>query len=300
MKLETTISGIKIDPCIMNASGPLCTYKKELVELAESNTGAVVFKSGTILYRKGNPEPRLIQFGNDLIQAMGLPNLGYKKYAEYIPELKEYGKPIIPSVAGFNIEEYVLMSKAYENAGADMLELNLSCPNVGKRLICYDPEKTKEVVSEVKNETKIPISVKLGPYTDPFLLKEIAEALKEVDCITLINSPSGATKIDPISGKILLKPEYGGLSGKSIKPLAVGNVRKFHKLIDKPIIGVGGIFTAEDVIEYARAGASAMQIGTCYLQRGPKIFEEISKNLEKFLEVNNFESISSLISLAEV
>lgn len=277
-KLRARIRNVDIYPFLMNASGPRCTTKEELIELARSAVGAVVTKSATILPRQGNPEPRLYECEDYTIQAMGLPNPGYRAYVEMADELKEYGKPLVGSIAGFNREEYLTM--AYEQAGFDMIEVNLSCPNVEARQLCYNPEGARHVLEGLKDEIEIPLTVKVGPYLDRKLMEEMVCVFEEagIDAIIAVNSPAGATVIK--EGKFMLEPKYGGLSGKALKPLALGNVARFHELTEIPIIGVGGIKNADDVVEYLDAGAVAVQIGTAYMQEGPEIFARIIDELE--------------------
>ncbi|MBU3904738.1 MAG: dihydroorotate oxidase [Nanoarchaeota archaeon] len=279
MTIKIKLCGLNLSSGIMNASGPLCTSLNELKRLGKSSSGAIVLKSATIKPRLGNPEPKIFEFEKSLIQSMGLPNPGYKKFLTYIKELKQYNKPIIASVAGFSIDEYLEMCIAYENAGVDMIELNLSCPNVNKKLLCYDPETTELLIEKLKEKINIPISVKLGPYVDMYLMKEMSKALKKADCLVLINSIPGATRIDIESGKPKIGANYGGLSGESIKAIALGNVKNFYELTKKDIIGAGGIFTGNDVLEFMKAGAKAVQVGTAYLWEGPKIFDRLNKEL---------------------
>lgn len=142
MPLKAEIAGIELNPCIMNASGPRSTEWHELIELGNSRSGAIVIKSATFEPRQGNLKPHYFENSFGAIRAMGLPNLGYKKYAEFIPKLKEkFNKPIIASIAGFDIDEYIIIAKSLSEVGADIIEVNLSCSNIaGEPLLGYDME----------------------------------------------------------------------------------------------------------------------------------------------------------------
>jgi dihydroorotate dehydrogenase (fumarate) len=277
--LKAKIRNVDICPFLMNASGPLCTTREELLGLVKSSAGAIVTKSATVLPREGNPEPRLYECIDYTVQAMGLPNPGYAVYVQMATELKGYGKPLVGSVAGFDSEEYLTMARAYERAGFDIIEVNLSCPNVKARQLCYNPKAAKEVLRGLTEIIRVPLTVKVGPYFDCGLMEEMISVFEDsgVDAIVAVNSPAGATVIR--EGHFVLKPKYGGLSGKALKPLALGNVAKFHELTDIPIIGVGGIGSANDVKEYLAAGAIAVQIGTAYMQEGPGIFARLADEL---------------------
>ena len=301
MELGSSISKIKFNPCIMNASGPRSTEWHELIELGNSRSGAIVIKSATFEPRGGNPKPRYFEDSFGALQSMGLPNLGYKKYVEFIPKLKEkFDKPIIASVAGFDINEYVTMAKSLSEAGADMIEVNLSCPNIaGKPLLGYDIEASEEVLSKVKESIDKPISVKMPPYLDSIIQKKMVEVLEKtkVNCIVSLNSPGNTCFIDPEKEEFMVKPKFGGLCGKYIKPIALGNIRRFYELTDGkiPVIGVGGINSGADVFEHLLAGASAVQIGSVYQNQGLTIFERLEKELKEILEKKRYSSVSEVI-----
>ncbi len=191
MILNYKYKNLIFNTCFMNASGPLCSTYEVLSEIGKSNSGAVVLKSATIEPRDGNPGPRYFENNLISINSMGLPNPGYKKLIEIIPKLKEFNKPIIASISGFSKEDYLEMVREFDSKGADILEINLSCPNiVGKPQAGYNFEYSKEVLEAVRKITTKPIAVKLPPYLDLVHQKQIAEILinAKVDFAVLINS----------------------------------------------------------------------------------------------------------------
>lgn len=177
--LSTKICGIEISNCCFNASGPRCTTLEELKAIGESRAGAISIKSATAEARKGNEKPRYFENEKISINSMGLPNPGYEKLAELVPEWKKFGKPVIASISGFSKQDYLKMLERFDIEGADVLELNLSCPNIqGKPQVGYDFEYSDELLKEARSLTKKPIAVKLPPYFDIIHQKEIAEVLK--------------------------------------------------------------------------------------------------------------------------
>ncbi|HLC36629.1 MAG TPA: dihydroorotate oxidase [archaeon] len=304
--LSNEISGVKFNPIIMNASGPKCTYEDELKKLAASDTGAVVLKSTTVEPRKGNPKPKYWdnEFGS--INSNGLENLGYKKTAEMADMLaKEFRKPVIPSIAGLHYEDYLTMAEELGKTKAAALEINLSCPNIpGKPQVAYDSLQSKKVLEKVRELTNKPLFIKLPPYLELIHQDEILEILLEADvqALILINSVANTLSIDAEKEQatILPKKGLGGLGGKFIKPVALGQVWSFHnKMKEKgkeiPIIGVGGIYSGTDAFEFLLAGASAVQVGTAYYQEEGKIFRRLKEELMDLLEAKNYKNVKEVI-----
>lgn len=265
----------------MNASGPRCTSFEDLRRIAFSESCAIVTKSTTLLPRGGNPEPRYKADALGAIQSMGLPNPGVFEMAERVKRLRALTeKPIIASVAGFSPEEYAWMSRFLEQAGVDMVEINLSCPNVaGKPQAAYDAEQTREILSSIREKTKLPASVKLPCYPDAVIQEKIADVLLDVrvDCITAINSVGNCVILK--DKQPIIRPVFGGLCGSYIKPVALGAVKRFHELFNGEIkiIGVGGISSASDVDDFVSVGADLVQIGTAYEEKGVSVFENLRK-----------------------
>ena len=296
--ISANLSGIQFDSCIMNASGPLDTTLEELTNIATSGAGGIVMKSCTIEVREGNPEPRYVDVDWGSINSMGLPNLGYKYYNEITPKLKSYGKPLIASIAGANCEEYKTIVEKFNSSNVDILEINLSCPNVvGRPQIGYDFEMSEEIMNIVGDVSDKPWGVKLPPYFDFVHFEEMASILNrsKISFIVSINSIGNALFIDWETEKVVIKPKggFGGLGGKYIKPTALANVKKFHELLNKKIkiVGVGGIYTGIDAFEFILAGATLLQLGTSFSQEGPSVFERVSKELCQIMEKKGYTSL---------
>lgn len=306
---------IKLHPPITNASGPLSVTYEELERIAQSAAGAVVTKSMTHCPRQGNPEPRLRSYlDNEIgsLNSMGLPNLGYQEYAKLIPKLKEFGKPIIASIASAPcahklppVEQYREIAIEIERAGADAIELNLSCPNLEDVPISMDPQSVRAVLSAATRDVKIPIGVKLSPYNNvPKLFEEIARTLLdfEIAYVATINSEPLTLDIDLKTRTKVIRPNdgFGGLGGPAVLPIALAEVHRFYKFFQKhkahiAVWGVGGIIRAEDAIKHFLAGASVVQIGTLFLWEGPQAFEKLWRGIQTWLHENSFLSIEEIV-----
>ncbi|OQW34671.1 MAG: dihydroorotate oxidase [Nitrospira sp. SG-bin1] len=296
--LSTTIAGVTFHSCFMNASGALCVTRDELEALGKSSAGAIVTKSMTIEPRQGNPMPRYHGFPGGSINSMGLPNLGYRAYAELIPQLKRFGKPVIASVAGLGEEDFPTIAEAINAAQPDLIEVNLSCPNIpGKPQIGYDSETSERVLKKVRRLITVPMGVKLPPYFDPAHHEAMGKVLGRcgVDFLNLINSVGNGLVVDPERESVVIKPKggFGGLGGRLIKPVALANVRAFYKFFDGkiPIIGTGGIVEGIDVFEHFLCGASAVQIGTVLVEEGVDAFDRLEAELTAVLTRKGYRSI---------
>jgi dihydroorotate dehydrogenase (fumarate) len=300
--LSSTIAGVRFPVCLMNASGALCVTRAELEALGRSESGAIVTKSMTLEPRTGNAEPRYFAFAGGSLNSMGLPNLGYQAYADMIPFLRTFGKPVIASVAGLCEDDFPEIARTVDRAGPDLIEVNLSCPNLaGKPQIGYDFDASERVIRSVRAVIDRPMGVKLPPYFDPAHHSAMAEVLKRtrVDFLSLINSVGNALVIDPESQSVVIKPKagFGGLGGPMIKPVALANVRAFWKAFDGrvPIIGVGGISSGTDVFEHLLAGASAVQVGTALVEEGLSVFGRLNLELRVLLAKKGADSISAIV-----
>lgn len=300
--MKTKIAGIELDSYTLNASGVKDTTLEELEIIAKSESSAIVMKSCTIKPREGNPKPRYAETSLGSIQSMGWPNLGYEKYLEFTSLLKErYNKPIIASIAGFNTEDYIKITFAFQKSAADLLEISLSCPNLENHpQTGYDFRETERLLSQISNLGSKPIGLKLPPYFDPTHQEEMARIIKKynISFISCINSLGNALIIDPEKETPLIaaRKGFGGLSGEYIKPIALGNVRRFYELLEDKvaIFGIGGIKTGKDAFEFLLAGADAVQIGTTFEKEGVDCFKRINKELEEILEKKNYSSISEV------
>lgn len=298
MDLSTTIAGIKFPTCFMNASGALCVTRDELLALGRSHAGAIVTKSMTVESRQGNLAPRYYGFPGGSINSMGLPNLGYKAYAEMIPELKKLGKPVIASVAGLCEDDFPTIAQVINEARPDLIEVNLSCPNIpGKPQIGYDAEASERLMKRVRKVITVPMGVKLPPYFDPAHHKLMGDVIGRcgVDFLNLINSVGNGLVVDPVTETVVIKPKggFGGLGGTIIKPVALANVRAFWKHFEgrMPIIGTGGVMNGVDAFEHFLCGASAVQIGTVLVEEGVEVFKRLEQELAACLDKKGYRSV---------
>jgi dihydroorotate dehydrogenase (fumarate) len=300
MDLSTTIAGVKFPSCFMNASGASCVTREELLALGRSRTGAIVTKSMTIEPREGNPSPRYYGFPGGSINSMGLPNLGYKAYAELIPELKRWGKPVVASVAGLCEDDFRTIAQVINASGPDLIEVNLSCPNIpGKPQIGYDAEASERLLKRVRKIITVPMGVKLPPYFDPAHHKMMGDVIGRcgVDFLNLINSVGNGLVVDPERETVVIKPKggFGGLGGTIIKPVALANVRAFWKHFEgrMPIIGTGGIVDGVDAFEHFLCGASAVQIGTVLVEEGIEVFGRLEIELAAQLSKKGYRTLTA-------
>lgn len=299
--ISTKIAGVELGTCVFNTSGPADVTLKELEIIAKSKSSAITMKSCTLEPREGNPKPRYadLEFGS--INSMGLPNLGYKAYIRFAKILKtkyKLKKPVIASISGMTLEDNVKIFKAFNNSDADLIEFNPGSPNtIGKRIVGYDVEEMSRLLDAVSKVCKKPFGVKLPAYFDLVHFEQIADVIKKypVRFVTCINSVGNGLAIDPYKEKPLIKPKggLGGIGGQYIKYTALANVRRFYELFNDKIqvIGVGGVYTGIDAFEFILAGASAIQIGTAFLQRGPGIFEKVQNELKKFMSKKGYKKI---------
>lgn len=297
--LSATIAGVAFPSCFMNAAGALCVTRDELVALGKSRAGAIVTKSMTVDARQGNPEPRYYGFPGGSINSMGLPNLGFKAYAELIPELKKFGKPVIASVAGLCEDDFPTIATTINAAEPDLIEVNLSCPNIpGKPQIGYDPDASERLLKRVRKVITVPMGVKLPPYFDPAHQEMMGNVIRGsgVDFLNTINSVGNGLVVDPELETVVIKPKggFGGLGGRLIKPVALANVRAFYKLFEGriPIIGTGGVVDGIDAFEHLLCGASAIQIGTVLVEEGLDVFRRLEAELAAILAKKGYRSIA--------
>ena len=257
--------GLLLSNPVMTASGT-CGYGMEIAEQMDiQRLGAIVCKGTTMEAREGNPQPRIIETENGVLNSVGLQNDGVDRLiAEKAPVWADWEVPVIVNIAGATIDEYAGIARKLDKVrGIRGLEVNISCPNVdaGGMEFGSNVEAAFRVTDVVKAETDLPVIVKLSPNVTDIL--EIAFAVKDAgaDAITLINTLRGMA-IDVNTGKPLLGNIFGGLSGPAIKPVALYMVYRVAQKIGIPVIGCGGIVNTDDAIEFMMAGASAVQIGT--------------------------------------
>jgi dihydroorotate dehydrogenase (fumarate) len=295
----TTVAGVKFDSYVCNASGVKCTTLDELKVLGRSDSSAIVIKSSTMKLQKWDDGPRwqYLEDGN-MVQSNGLQNLGHETYVAFSKKLIKYGKAIIASVAGSSISEYVTMVTAYQKSTVDLIEINISCPNIpGKSQVGRDFEQTEAVLKAIQNLGHKPIGLKLPAYDDPAHWNKMAELILRynISFISCINSIGNVLIIDAFSRSTVIKPNQGfaGFCGPSILPQSLANVRAFYDRLEGrvSIFGVGGVKDGESAFKMLIAGADAVQVGTAYERGDSGIFSHINRGLIEMLEYHHFASI---------
>jgi len=299
-KLNTELAGLRLANPVMLAAGILGMTRLSLKLVAEAGAGAVVSKSVGLKPRTGYPNPTVVQANCGILNAMGLPNPGIEYFAKEIRETKKaINCPLIVSVYGFSAEEYVKVGKRAAEAGADALELNVSCPHVEKVgcEIGQDPKLLRSIVRAVKAKVGKPVFVKLTPNVTN--IADFAKAAEEggADAVTAINTVRGMA-INAETAKPILGNKFGGLSGPAIKPVALRCVYEVYREVKVPIIGCGGISNWRDAVEFMLAGATAVQIGTAIAFEGLGVFQSIKKGMETYLKTKGYRSVKEIVGLA--
>lgn len=294
---QVTLSGIELDNPIIPASGTF-GFGYEFAELYDINIlGSLSFKGTTKDARFGNPTPRIAECPSGMINSVGLQNPGIDKViSEELPKLRSvFKKPIIANISGFSIDEYVYCCEKIDNEdGVAIIEVNISCPNVhnGGMAFGTSAKAAEEVTKAVKAVTKKPVYIKLSPnVTD---ITEIARACESAgaDGISMINTLLGM-RIDLKTKKPVIANKMGGYSGRAILPVALRMVYQVYEAVKIPIIGMGGVSCAEDVLEMLLAGASAVQIGAANLTE-PFICKKIIEELPRVMEKYNIKSLKEI------
>lgn len=299
--LSVSLSGIKLDNPVIPASGTF-GFGYEFADYYDINIlGSISFKGTTKDERYGNPLPRIAECKNGLINSIGLQNPGIDKViSSELPKLRKcYKKPVIANISGFSIDEYTYCCEKIDKENqVGIIELNISCPNVhnGGMAFGTSPEAAKEVVKAVKSVTTKPLYVKLTPNVTNIV--EIAKACEEAgaDGIVLINTLLGM-RINLKTKKPVVANKMGGFSGPAIFPVALRMVYQVYEAVNIPIIGVGGIEKAEDVIEMMLAGATAVEVGAANL-KNPYACKEIIENLPGVMKKYGITNLSEIIGKA--
>ena len=298
-ELGIEIAGLRLKNPTILASGILGISAEYLMEVARAGAGAVTTKSIGLEPREGYKNPTVIQVECGILNAVGLPNPGIRRFAKEIREMKKIEVPVIVSIYGFSPEEYMQVASIAVEAGADAVELNLSCPHVrgAGAEIGRSPDMVSRVVEKVKKSVDKPVFAKLTPNVAD--IKEIASAAASsgADAITAINTVRGMA-IDIETCRPILANRFGGLSGGAIKPIAVRCIYEIYEAVDVPIIGCGGVRTWRDVIELMLAGASAVGIGSAIAYEGLSIFRKVSEGIRSYLLRKRFGSVREIVGLA--
>jgi len=305
-ELSINLSGIKMKNPVMVASGTFA-YGEEFAEIIDlGKLGAIVTKTITLKPRLGSSPPRIIETPSGMLNAIGLENKGVEDFIEErLPFLLRFDTPVIVSIGGETIEEYINLSRILNKVkGIAGLEMNISCPNIrykkekakgSFRLFAQDAKATQEVVRRARKVTKLPLIVKLSPdVTD---ITEIAKVAQNAgaDVLSLVNTFLGMA-IDIPSRQPKLANITGGLSGPAIKPLALRMVYEVARRVKLPLIGMGGICNFEDALEFFIAGAKAIAIGTANFVN-PRTTLEVIEGIEGYLKENKIKSIKHLSSI---
>ncbi|MGM0971570.1 MAG: dihydroorotate dehydrogenase [Bacillota bacterium] len=292
--LNVSLPGLELKNPIMPASGCF-GFGREFSQLYDlSQLGAIMIKATTLEPRFGNPTPRVAETSAGMLNAIGLQNPGLEKVVnEELVWLEQYDVPIIANVAGSQEEDYIAVArKISASPNVHALELNISCPNVKTGGIAFGtiPEIAKNLTKKVKEVSEVPVYVKLSPNVTNIV--EMAKAAEDggADGLTMINTLVGM-RIDLRTGNPILANKSGGLSGPAIKPVALRMIYEVSQQVSLPIIGMGGIESAEDVIEYFYAGASAVAVGTANFV-DPFVCPKIIGELPELIKKLGYEHIS--------
>jgi len=294
--LSVAVAAIRMQNPVMTASGTF-GYGKEFVPYLDLNRlGALVVKTITLEPRPGNPPPRVVETPAGMLNAIGLQNVGLEAFlGEHLPYLRQFSPPLIVNIAGATIEEFVtLASRLSQAEGISGIELNVSCPNVEDGLIFgTDTRLLSTLVSRVRKATHLPLLVKLSPNVTDILLIARSAIDSGADALSLINTLLGMA-IDVDTRRPKLANVTGGLSGPAIKPIALRMVYQVAKAVTVPIVGMGGIMSAQDALEFLIAGAQAVAIGTANLV-DPASSLQVIEGLESYLIEHRIIRLQDLI-----
>ena len=300
MNMKVNLAGVELKNPVMTASGTFGSGAEfgEMVDL--NRLGAVVTKGVANVPWPGNPTPRIAETYGGMINAVGLQNPGFDVFAKRdIPYLKQFDTKIIVNVCGKTTEDYIDVVEKLSDQPVDMLEINISCPNVKEGGIAFgqDPKAVEAITREVKRHARQPVIMKLSPnVTDITVMAKAAEA-GGADVLSLINTITGM-KIDIHKRAFAVANKTGGLSGPAIKPVAVRMVYQVANAVKLPIIGMGGIMCADDAIEFMMAGATAVSVGTANFHN-PYATQEIVEGMEAYMKKYQVEDINSLIGIVK-
>ena len=300
MNTKVKIAGIELKNPVMTASGTFGSGAEysEFVDL--NRLGAVVTKGVANVPWPGNPTPRIAEVHGGMLNAIGLQNPGIDVFCKRdIPFLRQYDTKIIVNVCGRSTEDYCEVVERLANEDVDMLEINISCPNVKEGGIAFgqNPKAAEEITRAVKKYAKQPVIMKLSPNVTS--ISEMAKAVEAggADAISLINTLTGM-KIDINRKTFALANKTGGVSGPAIHPIAVRMVYEAANAVNVPIIGMGGIETAEDAIEMLLVGASAVSVGTANFYN-PNVTMEIVDGIARYMEQNHFASVQDMVGIVK-
>ncbi len=296
MNLKVNIAGVELSNPIITASGTF-GFGREYGEMYSlDELGAICVKGLTLAPRAGNPPPRITETYGGILNSVGLQNPGVDMFIKNeIPELKKYTCKIIANIAGNTIEDYCEMAERLSGSGVDMLEMNISCPNVKEGGVAFgtNAKTILHITQEVKKHAKIPVIVKLSPnVTDITEMAKAAEA-GGADALSLINTLLGMA-IDIKTRRPILANITGGLSGPAVKPVAVRMVYQVAQCTKLPIIGMGGITNGDDAVEFMLAGSNAVAVGTANFMN-PYACVSIKKGIVDYMNQYHIKDVNDLV-----
>jgi len=302
MKINTsvTIAGIKLKNPVLTASGTF-GYGDEIRDLvALSDLGGIITKTITRNPRPGNPPPRVTETASGMLNTIGLQNIGVERFLEEKwPSLKKLKVPVIVSIAGETAGDYIAVAEALNGAaGIAGLELNLSCPNLKKRIVCQDEGLVRDIVCGVAKVSRFPVIAKLSPQVADITALALLARDSGAGAVSLVNTFPGMA-IDVNTRRPRLSTVTGGLSGPAIKPLALRCVWEVWRNTKMEIIGGGGISTADDAVEFMLAGASAVSVGTASF-RGPAAPARVAAGISEYCKNKKVASVKELIGNVDV
>lgn len=297
--LAVDLCGLRLRNPTILAAGVLDETGKSMAAVARAGAGAIVTKSVGKEPRAGHASPTIVELPDGLLNAMGLPNPGIEYFKGEIQEARTGGVPIIGSVFGGTEDEIAELAGIIAKAGVDAVELNLSCPHAmgyGAEL-GSTPEAVETVCRKTKEKVSVPVFAKLTPNTSS--IAGLAQAAERggADAVVAINTLKGMV-ISPEARMPVLGNRFGGLSGPAIRPVGVRCVYEIFEAVKIPVIGVGGIVSGRDAIEYVMAGARAVQIGTGVWYDGVGVFTKVCTQMIRFMEQNGFENIEEMVGVA--
>jgi len=299
LDLSTSIAGVKLKNPTILSSGIFGTSSELIKRAFENNAGAATIKSIGPMPRDGNNNPSVIDFGHGLLNAVGLPSPGYKNMDMEFNELSKIKEPVVWSIYGSRIEDYVEITENIIKYNPKIIELNISCPNKENgMLFSQDKECAADVTRKVKNVAKDSLVVpKLSPNVSN--IADIAYACEKAgaDAINAINTVQGMV-INIDAKTPVLHYKKGGMSGPAIRPIAVRCVYEIYEKVSIPIIGTGGIMNGRDAIEMIQAGASAVGIGSAVYYHKIGVFRNIVNEIKEWMQENDYNSIKELIGIA--
>lgn len=296
MNLSVNIAGVELKNPVVTASGTF-GFGHEYNEFYDlSELGGIAVKGLTLKPRLGNPPPRIAETPMGILNSVGLQNPGIEKFVEEeIPFLRKFDTKIIANISGSTVEDYIAIAEIAGNSDVDLLELNISCPNVKAGGMAFGtcPSSVEDLVKKVKAVVNRPLIVKLSPnVTDITEIARAAEA-SGADALSLINTLLGM-RIDIRTRRPILKNNMGGMSGRAVFPIAVRMVNQVYRAVKLPIIGMGGVASGNDAVEMMLAGASAVAVGTaCFTD--PMAPVKVRDGIADYLEANNIENVSDLV-----